>query len=120
MKKLATAGLIFGWLAWACGSIHEVNVEHAGSHAAQDDEDEGDEAEEVVTLDQIPQVVKDAAIAAVPGLVIEEAERESDGAGLHYCVHGRVDGKFTEVEVAPDGKVLGVEADDDGGDEDDD
>ena len=67
----------------------------------------------MISAAEIPQNVKDAALAAAPGLVIEEAELEEDGTV--YCVHGTVDGVFTEVEVTAAGEVLEVET----GDEED-
>ena len=66
---------------------------------------------------QIPEVVRKAALAAVPGLLIELAEFEGNGV---YCVHGTADGVFTEIEVGEDGRVIEVEQDDDGDDGDDD
>lgn len=75
---------------------------------AEDDDDEGEE--EKISVDQIPALVKSAAMAAAPGLVITEAEREGDGV---YCVHGTVAGVFTEVEVSADGTVLEIESGDD-------
>ena len=87
-------------------------------NAADDDDDDGDEV--LVRSDQIPEAVKAAAIAALPGFQIEEAELE-EGGGI-YCVHGTVDGRFHEVEVSADGASAHVEEDDgdDEGERDDD
>ena len=84
-------------------------------------EQTGTDNDVLVALEDIPQNIKDAAIAAAPGLVIEEAELENDGTV--YCVHGQVDGTFTEVEVNLAGEVLEIDSgeeddeDDDDGDE---
>ncbi|MCB9914188.1 MAG: PepSY domain-containing protein [Planctomycetes bacterium] len=79
---------------------------------------DADETEEVVELADLPASVREAALKAVPGLQITEAEVEGDGI---YCVHGTNAGVFTEVEVdAKTGRVLEVEtgADDEDGDDD--
>ncbi len=72
----------------------------------------------IVAVGDIPQNIKDAAIAAAPGLVIEEAELEENGTV--YCIHGHIDGTPTEVEVSKDGEVLEIESGDDDEDDDDD
>lgn len=81
------------------------------------DEDGDDENEVRIGADEIPATVRAAALKAVPGLEIKEAERETQDGKRVYCVHGYVDGEFTEVEVAADGSVLEIES---GDDEDDD
>ena len=73
-----------------------------------------------VALDAVPQIVKDAALAAVPGLVLEEAESEVEEGLLVYELEGKVGRVEYEVEVTADGKVLEVEKDDDDDDDDDD
>ena len=80
-----------------------------------------------IPLDRVPQAAKDAALAAVAGLVLETAELEGEGV---FCLHGTADGEFYEVEVTADGDVGEIERGDgdkgnDGdeendGDEDDD
>lgn len=79
-----------------------------GRNAVQpsaDDDADGDEGDEVrICADEIPQTIRASAIAALPGLVISDAEIEEDGT--IYCVHGTVDGKSREVEVtAADAKA---------------
>ena len=98
-------------------SFHHPRVDLEPASEA-DADDDGDETR--VSVDQIPSAVRAAAIAALPGLVIEEAELED--AGKTYCVHGTVDGKFHEVEVYADGTSANVEQDDgdDEGEADDD
>lgn len=74
--------------------------------------------DEEIPLDQVPQVVKDAALAAVPGLVLEEAEKETENGVVLYCLEGAAGGKEYEVEVTENGTV--VEVEDEGDDDDDD
>ncbi|MFG0330081.1 MAG: PepSY domain-containing protein [Phycisphaerales bacterium] len=82
---------------------------------AHDDDDDEDEIE--IPLDEVPDHVKDAAIAAVPGIVLEEAEMETEDGVVVYDLEGEVDGVEYEVEVAEDGTVLEVEEDDDDDDD---
>ena len=94
-----------------------------------DDDDEGDDAddeqEQEIPLADVPQNVVNAALAAVPGIVIEEATIETEGDAQVYELEGEVNGQDYEIEISADGKVLEIEAaggddDDDGGAADDD
>ncbi len=75
------------------------------------DEDE-DEIEEEIALDAIPAAVLDAALARLPGLVVEQAEIEHTSAGPIYDLEGTIDGVAWEIEVTPAGEVVEVEQDD--------
>lgn len=86
--------------------------------ADEDEGDDDDETEEEIPLSEVPQSVKDAAIAAVPGLVLEEAEVE-DGVTV-YDLEGEVAGEEVTVEVTAAGEVLEVEWDDDEDEDEDD
>ena len=81
------------------------------------------EEEVAVAIADLPAAVRAAALAAVPGIELEEAEQETEAAGMHYCVHGTAAGVFYEVEIAPDGTLLSIEEgddeDEDDGDHDD-
>lgn len=77
------------------------------------DGDDDDESEEEIPLSDVPDHVKDAAIKAVPGLVLEEAEREIEGDRLVYELEGEADGREYEVEVSAAGVVLEIELDED-------
>jgi uncharacterized membrane protein YkoI len=92
----------------------------ASSHGLfHDDDDDGDEHEANLALTDIPANVRAAALAAVPGFVIEEAELESFDHGKVYSLEGHANGEEVEVEVSPDGKVIEIEpGDDDEGDDD--
>jgi uncharacterized membrane protein YkoI len=77
-------------------------------------------ADEKVSLDAVPQHLKDAALAAVPGLVLESAEREVEKGVLIYDLEGKAGGLRYEVEVTAEGKVTEVEKGDDDDDDADD
>jgi len=99
--------------------------EDDGAEDEDDDDDDGeeDEDEEEIPLSEVPQVVKDAAAAAVPGIVLEEASRETEDERVIYELEGEANGTEYEIEVTEDGEVLEVEEDeedDDEGDDDDD
>ncbi|MCA8960302.1 MAG: hypothetical protein KDC38_07300 [Planctomycetes bacterium] len=85
--------------------------------ADDDDEDEDEDDEVDVALDQVPQAIKDAAAAAVPGMVMTGAERETENGKVVYGIEGTLDGTPVEVEVTADGQVLEIET---GADDDDD
>ena len=71
------------------------------------------EREESVPLSEVPTKVKEAAKAAVKGIVFTEAERDYEDGRVVYELEGEADGKKYEVEVTPEGKVIEVEEDDD-------
>lgn len=78
-----------------------------------------EEQEVEIALADVPQVVKDAAIAAVPGLVLSGAEQETEDGSIVYELEGVADGRTWEIEVSADGRVLEQELDqDDDGDGD--
>ena len=81
-------------------------------------EEEGDQAEQSIALGDLPQVIVDAAAGALPGGTIVEAEIGSgNGVTVYDLEITGADGVLYEAEIAADGTVLEVEADD--GDSDD-
>ena len=68
--------------------------------------------EEDVPLCEVPQVVKDAAANAVKGLVLTEAEKETENGVVIYELEGIADGVEYELEITADGTVLEVEKED--------
>lgn len=78
---------------------------------------QGEEAEEHIALESVPEAARVAAAKAVDGIKFEEAEVE---AVLVYELEGMADGKEVEIEVTSDGHVIATEseADDDGKDND--
>lgn len=91
-----------------------VSVDPSGAARLDDDDDDGQE--EDVPLSEVPEVVRRAALAAVPGLVLDEAEKEVEDGALVYSLEGEANGQRYCVEVSPTGKVLEVEHED--GDDD--
>ncbi len=87
-----------------------------------DDEDDGDEEEDEieVPLSEVPDNVIDAALAAVPGIELEEAEVETENGIVIYDIEGELDGVEYEIEVTEAGEVLEIETDDEDDDDDDD
>jgi len=79
----------------------------------------GDGNKKAVPLDQVPQVVKDAALKAVDGIKLTEAEMKTKDSLVVYELEGVVGDKKYEIKIAADGNVLKAELDDDQGDKDD-
>lgn len=116
-------GLPLLWLVSSCDTtkedLHVRDSAAATSHRDDGYDEEGDEEgdeEEAVPLEQVPEAVKQAAAAAVPGFVASSAELESEHGTRLYSLSGRADGEEVEIEVTPEGKVLEIER----GDDDDD
>jgi hypothetical protein len=57
----------------------------------------------------VPAVAKEAAVKAVNGLVLTEAEKELKGSEVVYELKGTAGGKEYEVKVTAEGKVLKAE-----------
>jgi uncharacterized membrane protein YkoI len=76
-----------------------------------DDDDDVDEMEEAIPLDQLPAHIVDAALAAVPGIELTEAEIEREGDARIYEVEGVLDGVEYEIEIDDAGVVLEIETD---------
>jgi uncharacterized membrane protein YkoI len=86
-----------------------------------DDDDEGeDDGEQEIPLSEVPDHVRQAAMNAVPGLVLEEAAVETEDGAMVYELEGEANGQEYEVEVNEDGQVLEIELDEDEGGDDDD
>jgi uncharacterized membrane protein YkoI len=71
------------------------------------DDDDGEEQE--IALSEVPAIVMQAALAAVPGLIVEEAELEIENGATVYDLEGTAQGEEVEVEVSAEGKVLEIE-----------
>jgi uncharacterized membrane protein YkoI len=78
----------------------------------------GESREERVTLDQVPAAVKATILKESAGGKITEIERETKNGKIVYEAEFQLDGKETEIRIAPDGTLLGRETE--GADEDDD
>jgi hypothetical protein len=104
--KLQT--LWIGLLLVGCGQT--------GTHASVADANR----DEAIALADVPAHVKQAALDAVPGLVLTEAEREIEKGVTIYSLTGTVNGQRHEVEVTADGQVKEIESQADDDDDDDD
>jgi uncharacterized membrane protein YkoI len=77
----------------------------------------GMDGDEEVPLDEVPALVKAAALKAFPGLVLESAEAEVEDGVLLYSLSGTDDEGALEVEVTTEGTILEVERGEDDGDQ---
>ncbi len=75
------------------------------------------EREEDIDVSKVPEKIMAAALKAVPGIEIDEAEVEKTRRGLVYELEGEVDGKEFELHITADGIVLDIEGEDNDDDE---
>ena len=75
--------------------------------------------EEKIALDQLPEMVKKAALDAVKGIVLTKAEKETKDDTVVYEVEGKVGNKEYEIKISAMGKVLRIEVEDEDGPDDD-
>ena len=80
-------------------------------------DDDWGETDQEIPLVEVPVAVKDAALAAVPGMKLTGAETEMENGVRVFDLLGMADGKQYEVEVTDDAKVLEIELEDDDEDE---
>ena len=127
MRKSWMSGVCLAWLVTSCDAVKDVQgaTQSGGTHAAvvadddddDGDEDDADENEQEIALAEVPDAIKKAAEAAVPGFVLARAEKETEEGSLHYCLEGTAGGESVEIELSTDAKVLEIERGED--DEDD-
>ena len=110
-NSLLIHGALIGLIALSCQNVQDDDPARASTTS--------DEGEQELALSAVPQAVKDAALAAVPGLVIAEAETEQENGVTIYCIEGTAGGKEYEIEISADGQVLDIETEDDEDEEDD-
>ncbi len=84
----------------------------AATTVALRDDDDDDDGEVEIPLAEVPAHVRDAALAAMPGIVLEEAERELEAGIVVYDIEGELNGVEYEIEVDENGTVLEIETDD--------
>jgi len=75
------------------------------------------DAETEVSIEEVPAAVKATLLAEAKGGAIEEIEMENENDRTVYEADLVIDGQEFEVQVAPDGTLLGKETEDDDGDE---
>ena len=85
----------------AQGNVLEIEVKGKGG-----DEDED---EETLSWDQIPAPVQRAIKEHAGDAKIEKIEKESEGGKLVYEAEFKTEGRETELKIAPDGTLLGME-----------
>ena len=75
-----------------------------------DDDDDRGEGKKPMPMDQVPAVVLKAAKAAAPDLTFYAAYRDQFNGQDSIELKGKTkNGKIKEIEVSPDGKLLGTE-----------
>ncbi|QDU65016.1 hypothetical protein [Engelhardtia mirabilis] len=120
MRRTQTTVVLLSALALAAcarsrvAAEADVWIDNPGDGSVvMEEEEEDDEEEEIeVPLDQVPDDVLAAAVAALPGLVIDHVEVEVGDEPLIYDIEGKVDGVAWEVEVTAAGEVIETERDD--------
>ena len=127
MKLMKTTSWMLGALCAALtvgcsGQEVRSQKDSAANHpvATADDEEDDDGQDVAMALGDIPEAIKQAALAAIPGLALTEAERETEDGATVYSLEGTAGGERVEVEVSADGKVLEIERGDDEDDDEDD
>jgi uncharacterized membrane protein YkoI len=78
------------------------------------------DGEKEVAIDDLPAAVKATILAEANGAPIQEIEVETEDGKTVYEAEVLIDGREIEIEVAPDGTLLGKETDDDEDEEGDD
>jgi len=73
-----------------------------------------------LALADVPANIREAALRAVPGLVLRSAEKEMEDGVWIYSLEGTAGEEEYCVEVSLEGQVLEVENEDDDDDADDD
>ena len=73
----------------------------AGCHSGEKEHD--------ITLTEVPQSARDAAMKAVAGITLTKAEIEEKASGTIYELKGEADGKKYKIKVTPEGKVIKCE-----------
>ncbi|MCP4249186.1 MAG: hypothetical protein GY778_19250 [bacterium] len=79
----------------------------------------GDEHEEQVTLEEVPAAVKATILKESAGGKITEIERETQNGKTTYEAEFLLNGQEVEIEIAPDGTLLGREVENERDDDDD-
>ncbi|EDY82036.1 hypothetical protein VDG1235_1656 [Verrucomicrobiia bacterium DG1235] len=73
-----------------------------------------------IDVKDLPPVVLESALKAVPGFIVEEAELEKENGVLVYELEGKStkDGFEYEIEISPEGEILEIEKGDEEEDDD--
>jgi hypothetical protein len=94
---------VYRWCAIAAAAV-------ALSGCGDDDDDVAGESKKAIRMDQVPAAVLKAAQEAAPELTFYAAYKDKFNGQESIELKGKnKSGKITEVEVSPEGKVLGKE-----------
>lgn len=64
-----------------------------------------------IPMQEVPDLVLAAALDAMPGIKLSEAEYEMESGQKVYELEGKLDGVEYEIEVSSSGEVLEIEED---------
>ena len=105
--------IVFELEGTANGQEFELEIGAAGEVFEIEIDDE-EEEESSIALSEVPDIVVNAALAAVPGIALDdEAEFETeDNGAIVFELEGTADGQEFELEVSAAGEVLEIEIDD--------
>ncbi len=101
--KVAADGTVLG---------KEADDEDEDDDADDADEEEDDEGDVQVSLNDVPEAVKATILNEAAGAEIKEIEKETENGQVLYSAEVVVGGQETDIEVAPDGTLLGKEVED--------
>lgn len=77
---------------------------------AEDEDEAGGEVK--MKIADVPQPVQDTLAKEAPGVKIESVDKESSKTGkITYEADAKMDGKNWEIDVAPDGKLISKQVD---------
>jgi uncharacterized membrane protein YkoI len=116
MRFAALTSTFAALVLCACLGTGSTKVEDSSRPALAGSE----EGEVQLALADVPEAVRAAALAAVPGLQLTSAERETEDGELVYCLEGTANGEAIDIDVAPDGTIIEIERGEDDDDDDDD
>lgn len=77
-----------------------------------DEADDDDENEVQVSLAEVPAAVSKTLNEVAAGAEIKEIELETENGRTQYAIDAVIDGQTYDIEIAPDGKLLQKEVED--------
>jgi len=86
--------------------------QEAEDEDADDEEEEDDEDEAQVSMAEVPEAVQATLLKEAPGAEIKEIEKETEDGQVIYSAEVLVGGQEVDFEIAPAGKLLGKEVED--------
>ena len=86
----------------------------------EDDDGDDEEDEQELSIDEVPAAVKATLMREAAGGTLKEIDLENEDGQTVYEADVIIDGKEVEIQIAPDGSLLGKEVDNDEDEADDD